>query len=58
MKRARTPVWALKALIELANVKVKVGRPGTIVDYLGVIRIPRVSGLVGLVSVNFWLAQH
>jgi hypothetical protein len=25
-------------------VKVKVGHPGTIVDYLGVIRIPRVSG--------------
>ena len=24
--------------------KVKVGHPGTIVDYLGVIRIPRVSG--------------
>ena len=38
--------------------KVKVGHPGTIVDYLGVIRIPRVSGLVGLVSVNIWLAQH
>ena len=44
MKRARTPVWALKALIELANVKVKVGHPGTIVDYLEVIRILRVSG--------------
>ncbi len=24
--------------------KVKVGHPGTIIDYLGVIRIPRVSG--------------
>jgi hypothetical protein len=37
-------------------VKVKVGHPGTIVDYLGVIRIPRVSGLIGLVSVNIgWL---
>ena len=36
--------------------KVKVGHPGTIVDYLGVIRIPRVSGLIGLVSVNIgWL---
>ncbi len=43
LKRARTPVWALKALIWRAHVKVKGGHPGTIVDYFGVIRIPRVS---------------